>query len=72
LICFAFILYGIFIAQIYYYCTNYAEDRSYIKSYVALLCILESCHTAFCIHILYFYFIINYGNPSTGLERIVW
>lgn len=34
--------------------------------------LLESCHTGFCVHIIYFYFIAEFGNPIRGLETLVW
>lgn len=34
--------------------------------------LLELMHTAFCIHILYFYLIVHFGDIPGGVQRIVW
>ncbi|KAI0341116.1 hypothetical protein BDW22DRAFT_327471 [Trametopsis cervina] len=70
--CLEYILYGIFIAQVLYYWTSYEHDGKLIRLCVVFVAILETCHTAFCIHVLYFYLISHYGDPVNGLERIVW
>ncbi|KAI0343178.1 hypothetical protein BDW22DRAFT_1428601 [Trametopsis cervina] len=72
MVCFAFILYGVFLAQLLYYWTTYDSDGFLVKLWVVALGIFETGHTALCIHILYFYFITHFGDPVHGLEQIVW
>ncbi|KAI0088635.1 hypothetical protein BDY19DRAFT_994013 [Irpex rosettiformis] len=72
LICLALMLYGTFCAQCYFYWMSYGEDRLRLRLYVLGLCLLESLHTAFCIHILYDYFVTHFGDPVNGVGHIVW
>ncbi|KAI6135361.1 hypothetical protein EV401DRAFT_1899857 [Pisolithus croceorrhizus] len=50
---------------------HYSEDSSFTKFIVALTWILDTLHVSFMCHMLYYYLIINYGNPMS-LEYIVW
>lgn len=34
--------------------------------------ICESLHTAFCLHFIYWYFVIHFGDVSGGLGSVVW
>ncbi len=34
--------------------------------------LLETLHSALCIHVLYDYFVTHYGNPAEGISKIVW
>lgn len=34
--------------------------------------LLESGHTVCCLHLIYFYLVIYYGDPVHGIERLVW
>ncbi|KAI0341080.1 hypothetical protein BDW22DRAFT_1359242 [Trametopsis cervina] len=72
LVCFAFILYGIFLAQALYYWTTYENDAFVIKLWVILAGLFETCHTAMCMYMLYYYFIQHYGDFENGLNHIVW
>ncbi|KAI5985071.1 hypothetical protein EDD15DRAFT_2304331, partial [Pisolithus albus] len=42
-----------------------------MQSIVAVIWILDTLHVSFMCHMLYYYLITNYGNP-TSLEYIVW
>ncbi|KAI0341104.1 hypothetical protein BDW22DRAFT_326061 [Trametopsis cervina] len=70
--CLAFVLYGIYLAQILYYWTTYEHDGKFIRLCVAFVSLLETCHTAFAIHVLYFYLISYYGDPLNDLDQIIW
>ncbi|KAI6158957.1 hypothetical protein EDD17DRAFT_1616343 [Pisolithus thermaeus] len=50
---------------------HYSEDASITKSIVAAIWIFDTLHVSFMCHMLYYYLIINYGNPMS-LEYIVW
>ncbi|KAI0343180.1 hypothetical protein BDW22DRAFT_1246560 [Trametopsis cervina] len=69
-ICFALILYGVFCTQVYYYFSTY-NDQAFVKAIIWALLVLETVHVGFCIHVLYWYFILNF-NRIEGLESIVW
>ncbi|KDQ61297.1 hypothetical protein JAAARDRAFT_578478 [Jaapia argillacea MUCL 33604] len=56
------ILYGITIVQVYSYYLAYREDERSLKLMVGLVFILESAHTAFCIHSIYSYLIPHFGD----------
>ncbi|KAI0826472.1 hypothetical protein BC629DRAFT_83352 [Irpex lacteus] len=70
IICFSLILYGLSLAQIYFYLTTY-RDHIAVKLLVVFVCILESLHVAFCIHMLYNYLIVDFANPVNVLN-IIW
>ncbi|KAI0088831.1 hypothetical protein BDY19DRAFT_150225 [Irpex rosettiformis] len=69
-LCFDFVLYGAFCIQVYsYYAAN--RDRLALKLLVGLLSILETLHTAFCIHLVYT-FLIFYPTMSSKESQIIW
>ncbi|KAI0684948.1 hypothetical protein BC835DRAFT_1421765 [Cytidiella melzeri] len=70
--CLAFTLYGIFLTQIYYYHIHYNNDGMKLKNFVGVIGILETLHTALCMHVLYDYFIQHYGDPDNGIFKIIW
>ncbi|KAI0345552.1 hypothetical protein BDW22DRAFT_1342899 [Trametopsis cervina] len=72
LICVACILFGVFSTQIFYYANNYEKDGPKLKMFVFCIWLLETLHTAFCIHVIYNYFVIHYGDPIHGINVIVW
>ncbi|KZT19318.1 hypothetical protein NEOLEDRAFT_978086 [Neolentinus lepideus HHB14362 ss-1] len=67
----AAILYGVFVAQAIIYYRNYYSDGPMLKILVAVLCVIETTHTAFCIDFIYNYLITNFGNEA-HLEHIYW
>ncbi|TFK46701.1 hypothetical protein OE88DRAFT_1739312 [Heliocybe sulcata] len=67
----AAILYGVFTAQAFIYYQNYPNDRSMLKILVAVVCVIETAHTVFCIDFIYNYLITNFGNEQ-HLEYIYW
>jgi len=64
-------LFGLTCTQVFYYFQNYASDGILFKGTVATLLILEALHSAFFMHAIYFYVILNYLNPG-GLIKAVW
>jgi len=65
-------LYGVTCTQVFFYFQNYnSSDGIVIKGTVILLLILESLHSAFSIHAIYYYTITNYFNPS-ALALATW
>ncbi|KAI0341032.1 hypothetical protein BDW22DRAFT_1430210 [Trametopsis cervina] len=70
-VCAAILLYGIFLAQMIYYWSTYGTDTPRLKLWVAVLGVLETTHTAVCIHVLYYYFVSHYGQFDV-LAQIVW
>lgn len=64
-------LYGITTLQTYVYYMHYSEDTSVIKFIVAAIWLLDSLHVSFMCHTLYYYLIINYGDPMS-LVYVVW
>ncbi|KAI5982513.1 hypothetical protein EDD15DRAFT_115410 [Pisolithus albus] len=55
----------------YVYYMHCSEDALIMQSIVAVIWILETLHVSFMCHVLYYYLITNYGNP-TSLEYGVW
>ncbi|KDR69561.1 hypothetical protein GALMADRAFT_145313 [Galerina marginata CBS 339.88] len=64
-------LFGVTCSQVFYYSQNYASDGILIKGAVATLLILEGLHSAFSIHAIYYYTILNYLNPL-ALIQATW
>ncbi|KAI0092596.1 hypothetical protein BDY19DRAFT_990307 [Irpex rosettiformis] len=71
-VCIAFMLYGIFVAQLYYYYITYEGDATALKSYVWIMGLLETSHTVLCLIFLYWYLIVRFGDAANGVERIHW
>ncbi|KAI0791648.1 hypothetical protein BC629DRAFT_1593233 [Irpex lacteus] len=69
-ICFALILYGVFCAQVYYWWSAY-KDPLHVRIIIWSLLVLETVHVGFCIHVLYWYFVLNFNNEDS-LNKIVW
>ncbi|KAI0071200.1 hypothetical protein K474DRAFT_1679581 [Panus rudis PR-1116 ss-1] len=69
--CFVFMVYGVTTCQAYVYMLNCEKDPWWFKFMVLWLWMLETLHTAFCIRMLYFLFIVGYGDLSYAL-RIDW
>ncbi|THH28481.1 hypothetical protein EUX98_g5699 [Antrodiella citrinella] len=67
----ALVLYGIFIAQTYVYAMNCSKDALYMKLCVMCIAVLETLHSAFMSHMIYWYAIDSFGNIA-GVGRIIW
>lgn len=65
------ILFGIAIVQTHLYYYNFPKDWMLQKASVGVLMALATLHMVFTIHALYYYLIVNFGNPE-GLDTIVW
>ncbi|KDR69647.1 hypothetical protein GALMADRAFT_145371 [Galerina marginata CBS 339.88] len=64
-------LFGVTCTQVFHYFQNYTSDGILIKGAVATLLILEGLHSAFSIHAVYHYVILNYFNPL-ALLHVTW
>ncbi|KAF9258933.1 hypothetical protein L218DRAFT_706435 [Marasmius fiardii PR-910] len=66
-------IYGIFLSQIFTYFTNYPLDRKVFKYLVVLILAMETADQAFIGHIIYYYGIINFSNPTVLLRAdVTW
>ncbi|PPR00856.1 hypothetical protein CVT26_012491 [Gymnopilus dilepis] len=68
---FASLLSGFVMAQTYMYYKTYPLDMKYLKALVLVICILDTCHTAFIWTALWSYLIDNYGEPG-AIDIIHW
>ncbi|KAI0353723.1 hypothetical protein OH77DRAFT_1522281 [Trametes cingulata] len=64
-------LYGLILHQAYRYFRMYHEDTILIRAFVISVLIVETIHTVFCTHIVYYYLVTNYFKPQT-LMNVVW
>ncbi|KIM38418.1 hypothetical protein M413DRAFT_30241 [Hebeloma cylindrosporum] len=67
----ACLLIGISIVQTHLYFHNYPKDWMFQKVAVGVLMGLGTLNTIFTIHAMYFYLIVNFGNPK-GLQTVIW
>ncbi|KAL6306127.1 hypothetical protein BKA93DRAFT_775044 [Sparassis latifolia] len=67
----AAVLYGITTTQSYFYYFACRDDDKLIRWAVLFIWIVETVHTALCVHMMYHYLISNYGSLETA-NRIVW
>ncbi|KAK7689084.1 hypothetical protein QCA50_007775 [Cerrena zonata] len=67
----AFILYGIFIVQVYIYSLHCKEDTKWLKCLVSVVMILETLHTALMFDQMYHYAVTGFGRPDI-IEKIDW
>jgi hypothetical protein len=65
------IFYGMVIMQGTFYFRSYRNDPLWLKLSVALLCVLDTIHLCFSIHMMYYYLITNFGNFS-AVDNIIW
>lgn len=63
-------LFGVTCTQTWYYFTRYS-DGVVLKTWVAVIWILEVLHVAFPGHAIYYYVILHYGDP-TALTKATW
>ncbi|KZT02010.1 uncharacterized protein LAESUDRAFT_445568 [Laetiporus sulphureus 93-53] len=70
-ICVAMVFYGMSTIQAYVYWWNYPNDPLKIKIVVAVIWLLETLHSVFCLHVVYSYLIIDFGDLAK-VEQIVW
>ncbi|KAI8969861.1 hypothetical protein BD414DRAFT_540883 [Trametes punicea] len=68
---FAFILYGITALQTFIYFQKYPTDTLALKAIVITVWVLESIHTAFCMHFAYAYLVAGFGDFN-NLLKINW
>ncbi|KAI0038595.1 hypothetical protein FA95DRAFT_1613256 [Auriscalpium vulgare] len=62
------VIYGITWMQIYMYYTEYGvRDSRFMRSFVAVLMILDTLHLAFIIHGTYHAAVTNFGDYSSDL-----
>jgi len=66
----ASMLYGVTLLQTYMYFARYQHDGIYMKSLVFTLWILDTIHTAFVFHVLYFYTMTTWADPSNFLDGV--
>ncbi|KLO11878.1 hypothetical protein SCHPADRAFT_449622 [Schizopora paradoxa] len=57
-------LWGASTVQVYYYYDQYSKDTWHLKSFVALVWVLDTTHQALIVHSTYRYLITNYFNPA--------
>ncbi|OJT04639.1 hypothetical protein TRAPUB_4651 [Trametes pubescens] len=67
-ICIACVLYGITTLQTFIYFQKYQNDTSSLKLMVAGIWVLETCHTAFCMQLIYAYLITHFGEMTYFLD----
>ncbi|KAI0826385.1 hypothetical protein BC629DRAFT_75543 [Irpex lacteus] len=66
----SFILYGLGLAQVYFYLTTY-RDHYAMRLVVILLCVLETMQVGTCIHFLYADLVADFSNPE-NLLTVLW
>jgi len=53
------------------YFHSYRGDPLWLKSCVAILCLLDALHLCFSVHMMYFYIVDNFGNVE-AIGHIIW
>ncbi|PCH45000.1 hypothetical protein WOLCODRAFT_77734 [Wolfiporia cocos MD-104 SS10] len=65
------VLYGVTNVQVYVFFREYPRDVIWNKFAVLWLWFLDTVHLGLCFHMVYWYLITNYANP-TQLLIVVW
>ncbi|KAF9043839.1 hypothetical protein BDZ89DRAFT_1008806 [Hymenopellis radicata] len=65
------VLYGIMIAQIYFFFATYKHDELWLKSFVVLIFVLDTANTVFDFTYLYECFVNHYGDV-TYIAKATW
>ncbi|KAI0763828.1 hypothetical protein BD413DRAFT_202472 [Trametes elegans] len=68
---FGSILYGVTLQQAFRYFRRFKNDPPAIRHLVATALVLDTFHTACCIHASYYHLVTNYFNP-VSLRSAVW
>ncbi|GJE93073.1 hypothetical protein PsYK624_092320 [Phanerochaete sordida] len=63
LVCVTFMLFGTLTTQAYFYAHTYKSDHYALRIFVAGIWVLEIIHTAFCLHFVYVYFVLDLDDP---------
>ncbi|OSC98177.1 hypothetical protein PYCCODRAFT_1346148, partial [Trametes coccinea BRFM310] len=64
-------LYGLTLHQTYRYYRLFPGDLKLIRAFVSVSDrVLETIHTALCMHICYYYLVLNYANPLALLDGV--
>ncbi|KAL7284787.1 hypothetical protein ACG7TL_002094 [Trametes sanguinea] len=66
-----FIIYGLNLYQMFHYFKAFRNDHLYLKILVGVVLVLETWHTALCMHTCYHYLVTNYFNPLALSEGCV-
>ncbi|KAF7760033.1 hypothetical protein Agabi119p4_11728 [Agaricus bisporus var. burnettii] len=65
------VLYGITLSQVYQYHRTYPEDAWDLKATAVLICLLDSLHSAFSIHMMWSWLVKGIGADIT-MARVIW
>ncbi|EKM76192.1 hypothetical protein AGABI1DRAFT_108945 [Agaricus bisporus var. burnettii JB137-S8] len=65
------VLYGITLSQVYQYFRMYPDDVWSFKVTVVLICLLDSLHSAFSIHMMWSWLVKGIGADVT-MARVIW
>ncbi|KAI9058005.1 hypothetical protein FKP32DRAFT_1762002 [Trametes sanguinea] len=63
-------LYGLTLHQTYRYYRLFPGDLKIIQAFVIAALILETIHTVLCMHICYYYLVLNYAKPLALLDGV--
>ncbi|KAL7284309.1 hypothetical protein ACG7TL_001595 [Trametes sanguinea] len=63
-------LYGLTLHQSYRYFRLFPKDLLFMRVIVVATLILETVHTALCMHTCYYYLVVNYFNPAALLDGV--
>ncbi|KAH9042953.1 hypothetical protein EDB83DRAFT_2677515 [Lactarius deliciosus] len=66
------VLFGLTIAQTWFYFWNYRNrDSKLLKFFIAFLIFMDALHTVTCTYVIYWYLILNFGNVE-NLGDSMW
>lgn len=65
------IFFGVTNLQVYIYFQTYVQDRIWTRATVCYLWVIDALCVAFSFHMMYYYLVICYFDPS-GLDTIIW
>ncbi|KAF8967922.1 hypothetical protein BDZ97DRAFT_1916495 [Flammula alnicola] len=63
-------LFGVTVTQTWYYFQNYS-DGILVQAVVPIILVAETLHIVFCIHAIYHYVILSFGEPQE-LMKVIW
>jgi len=65
-------LFGLTIVQTWIYFWNYRNrDPKSLKFFIAYISVMDTLHTIFCSYVIYWYLVLNFGNPE-NLGSSMW
>lgn len=63
---------GVVMVVWYVECLHASASNPFMRVHISTHRLLETLHTALCLHLIYFYTTTGFGNAQAATDYIVW